>query len=120
MFRTKAGLPWSSRGSDSTLPLQGVRVRSLVQEVPHAVQCGQKTEPRLMSASFPSVYTPVLSTWTAWLMVQTRSDAWRERERERGREADELGNQLFPPLWFWLKIAIHPFKVNSYVWHHNA
>ena len=42
------------------------------------------------------------------------------RGRERGRKADELGSQLFPPLWFWLKIAIHPFKVNSYVWRQNA
>ena len=49
------------------------------------MQCGvvKKKDPGLMSASFPSVYAPVLSTWTAWLMVQTRSDVWRERERER-------------------------------------
>ena len=43
----------------------------------------KKKEPRPKCASFPSVYAPVLSAWTSWLMVQTRSDVWRERERER-------------------------------------
>ena len=49
------------------------------------MQCSvvKKKEPRLTSASFPSVYAPELSTWTAWLMVQTRSDVWREREEKR-------------------------------------
>ena len=32
--------PWKKK--DSELPLQGMRVQSLIREVPHAGQCGQK------------------------------------------------------------------------------
>ena len=36
------GLPWQSSGQDSTLLLQGMRVQSLVSEVPHATQFSKK------------------------------------------------------------------------------
>lgn len=37
-----AGLPWQSRGLDSVLPRQEMRVRSLVGELRSYMLCGQK------------------------------------------------------------------------------
>ena len=38
-YEVKRGLPWPSSGSDSALPLQGARVRSLVGELRSHMLC---------------------------------------------------------------------------------
>ena len=38
--RLNGGLPWWSRGNDSTLPLQGAQVQSLVWQLRSHVPCG--------------------------------------------------------------------------------